>query len=142
MRPTGYDLDYVNALFNALGERGRETYLTTQIPVDMIYPLLFGVSYSLVIGYFLNKLNKLQAPYAYLCVLPIISGVADYVENFGIIFMLSKYPDLPQALVTTTSIFSVIKSVSTTVFFVSLITVLLVLGFQAMNRKKTTANNI
>jgi hypothetical protein len=40
MMPTGYDFNYVNELFSSLGENGRETYLTSQIPVDMIYPLL------------------------------------------------------------------------------------------------------
>ncbi len=41
MMPTGYNQDYVNKLFRTLGENGREIYLTNQIPVDMIYPLLF-----------------------------------------------------------------------------------------------------
>jgi hypothetical protein len=43
MMPAGYDFDYVIKLFNALGENGRKTYLTSLIPVDMIYPLLFAV---------------------------------------------------------------------------------------------------
>jgi len=33
--------------------------LIITIPLDMIYPFLFGISYCLVIGYFLKKLNKL-----------------------------------------------------------------------------------
>ena len=60
MMPTGYDLNYVSELFNALGKIGRETYLTNQIPVDMIYPLLFGLTYSLLLAYSLKKLNKLK----------------------------------------------------------------------------------
>ena len=52
MLPTGYNQDYVNKLFSTLGENGREIYLTTQIPVDMIYPLLFGLTYSLLLAYF------------------------------------------------------------------------------------------
>ena len=79
MMPTGYDLDYVNELFSLLGENGRLTYLTNQIPVDMIYPLLFGLSYCLLLGYFLKKLNKLNSPYSFLCLLPIIAGIADYL---------------------------------------------------------------
>ena len=43
MMPTGYDAQYVNSSFNALGEDGRRAYLYVQIPVDMIYPGLFGV---------------------------------------------------------------------------------------------------
>ena len=140
MMPTGYDLNYVNLLFNTLGESGRETYLTTQIPVDMLYPLFFGISYCLVMGYFLKKLNKLNTAYSYLCILPIISGIADYFENFGIIVMLSKYPHLTQALVTTVSLFSVVKSTSTSLFFISLIIVLIALGYKIVRGRVTSTN--
>jgi hypothetical protein len=139
--PTGYDLNYVSELFNSLGEIGRGTYLTNQLPVDMIYPLLFGLTYCLLLGYFLKKINKLNTSFAYLCLLPIIAGVADYLENFGIITLLKINPDLTEIAVKTTSTFSLIKSISTSIFFIVLIIVLVKLGFETMNRKKATANN-
>jgi len=141
MMPTGYDLNYVSELFNSLGEIGRETYLTNQIPVDMIYPLLFGLTYCLLLAYFLKKLNKLNAPFTYLCLLPIIAGIGDYLENFGIISMLKSYPDLTEIAVKITNSFSVLKSISTSVFFIVLIIVLIILGFKAINEIKTSANN-
>ena len=142
MMPTGYDLNYVSELFSSLGENGRGTYLTNQIPVDMIYPLLFGFSYCLLLGYFLKKLNKLNPPFLYLCLLPVIAGISDYLENIGIITMLNSYPDLTQVSVSTTNIFSILKSISTSVFFITLIIVLISLGLTAMNRKKTSANKV
>ena len=136
MMPTGYDLKYVNELFSSLGENGRGIYLTNQIPVDMIYPLLFGLSYCLLLAYFLKKLNKLNVPYIYLCLLPIIAGITDYLENIGIITMLNSYPDLTTISVRTINIFSIIKSISTSVFFIALIIVIISLGFTTINRKK------
>ena len=136
MMPMGYDLNYVSELFNTLGKNGRETYLTNQIPIDMIYPLLFGLSYCLLLGYFLKKLNKLYTPYSYLCLLPIIAGIFDYLENFGIITMLNTYPDLTNLLVSSTNIFTILKSVSTSLFFITLIIVLISLGISGLNRKK------
>lgn len=141
MMPTGYDLNYVSELFRSLGENGRWTYLTNQIPVDMIYPLLFGLSYCLLLGYFLKKINKLETPFTYLCLLPVIAGIADYLENFGIIAMLKSYPDITMVAVKTTSSFSLIKSISTSSFFIILIIVLIVLGYKTINRKKTSINN-
>jgi hypothetical protein len=44
MMPEGYSAAYVNSLLNTLGEKGRHAYLFTQIPVDLIYPFLFGIS--------------------------------------------------------------------------------------------------
>ena len=142
MLPTGYNLEYVNALFKALGENGREIYLTNQIPVDMIYPLLFGLTYSLLIAYFLKKLIKLRSPFIYLCLLPIIAGIADYLENIGIITMLNNYPDMTENIVKTTNTFSVIKSTSTSIFFIALIVILIILGIKFLKRNKTSANNV
>ena len=141
MMPTGYNSNYIRELFNALGDIGRGTYLTNQIPVDMVYPLLFALTYCLLLAYFLKKLNKLIAPFSYLCLLPIIAGIADYLENFGIIAMLKSYPDLTEITVKTTNSFSVLKSISTSVFFIVLIIVLIILGFKAIKEIKTSANN-
>ena len=142
MLPTGYNQDYVNELFRTLGENGRDIYLTNQIPVDMIYPLLFGLTYSLLLAYFLKKLNKLKHPFTYLCLLPIIAGIADYLENFGIITMLNSYPDLTETTVNATNTFSVIKSISTSMFFIALIVVLIILGIKFVKRNKSSANNV
>lgn len=138
MMPTGYDFNYVNKLFSTLGDIGRETYLTNQIPVDMIYPLLFGISYCLVMAYFLQKINKLHTPFIYLCLLPVIAGIADYLENLGIISMLNSYPDFTETAVQTASIFSVIKSISTTIFFVALLVVLILLGIKLLTKKSSS----
>ena len=62
MMPTGYDSDYINALFITLGDNGRYVYLYNQIPIDMVYPLLFGITYCLILAYFLNKLSQLKSP--------------------------------------------------------------------------------
>ena len=136
MMPTGYDLEYINRLFEALGENGRQVYLTNQIPVDMIYPFLFGVSYCLLIGYFLKKLNKLDSVFFYLCFLPLIAGIADYAENFGIISMLNSFPDLSPITAKVTNVFSMIKSMTTTIFFVALMITLLMLGIKKIRGKQ------
>ena len=143
MMPTGYDLEYINTLFETLGENGRQVYLTNQLPVDMIYPFLFGISYCLLIGFFLKKLNKLDSVFFYLCFLPLIAGIADYAENFGIISMLNNFPDLSPFTAKVTNVFSMIKSMTTTVFFVALMITLLMLGISKIKeRRKTSANTV
>jgi hypothetical protein len=58
MMPTGYDRGYINTLFETLGEKGRNIYLYNQLPIDLIYPFLFAISYCLIIAYFLNLINS------------------------------------------------------------------------------------
>lgn len=138
MMPTGYDLNYVSELFSSLGADGRATYLTSQIPVDMVYPILFAFTYCFLLAYFLNKLNKLHSPFSYLCLFPIIAGIADYFENFGIIIMLKSYPDLTENVVKATNAFSLIKSIFTSLFFIVLMVALIILVIRSLKsvRKK------
>ncbi|MBL4575202.1 MAG: hypothetical protein JKY51_03775 [Opitutaceae bacterium] len=130
MMPAGYNLEYINSLFNALGEGGRELYLYNQIPVDMIYPFLFGISNCLLLAYFLKKINKLDTSLFYLCLLPLVAGIADYFENFGIIKMLNNYPEVTSFSATATNIFSMTKSTSTTLYFVVLLIALMAFGIK------------
>ena len=140
--PTGYDSEYIISLFEALGDNGRQAYLYGQLPVDMIYPFLFGITYCLMIGYFLKKISKLNSPFFYLCFLPVIAGIADYLENFGIIKMLNNYPELTETTVNVTNTFSVLKSTSTSIFFIALIVILIILGIKFVKRNKTSVSTM
>lgn len=137
MMPTGYESEYIYSLFETLGEKGRHAYLYIQIPVDMIYPLLFGISYCFMIGYFLKKINNFDSALFYLCFLPVIAGIADYLENFGIITMLNNYPYLSQISMNATNYFSLLKSMTTTLFFITLIIILLILGIKTLKDRRT-----
>ena len=142
MMPTGYNSEYINSLFETLGVNGREVYLYNQIPIDMIYPFLFGISYCLLIAYFLKKINKFNSTFFYLCFLPIIAGTADYLENFGIINMLISYPNLSQISMDTTNVFSVVKSMTTTIYFIALIIILLLFGVKTTKERKRSTNSV
>lgn len=128
MMPAGYSAEYVNTLLDALGEQGRNAYLFKQLPVDMVYPFLFAVSYCLLFAYFLDKLGKLESPLFYFSLLPLLAGLFDYGENIGIITMLNNYPDNSDLLTQITNVFSVLKSSITTIYFVSLLVCLMAVG--------------
>jgi hypothetical protein len=136
MMPTGYSPEYVKTLFSTLGEEGRTVYLFNQIPIDMVYPGLFALSYSLLMGYFLRKLQKLDSAYFYLALFPLIAGVADYLENIGIVTMLLNFPEPSQLSMDLTNIFTIIKSLATTVFFMALILILVILGIKTLYKRK------
>ena len=128
MLPTGYTHDYVRTLFDTLGEQGRKAYLFQQIPLDMLYPGLFAVTYCLLTAYLLTKLGKFDSPMFYGCLIPVLSGLFDYGENAGIIAMINSYPNNSSQLTVITNIFSILKSTSTTVCFVALLWYLISIG--------------
>lgn len=136
MMPAGYNTKYVKTLFEALGEKGREAYLFHQLPVDLIYPFLFGISSSLMLAYFLNKLGKMGGNLLYLCLIPLFSGLFDYGENIGIIILLKTYPNNSILLIQITNVFSILKSSFTTIYFIVLIVLLIAFGKNQIFPKK------
>jgi hypothetical protein len=132
MMPTGYSTEYVRSLLGELGEEGRSAYLWRQIPVDMIYPPLFALSFSFLLSYVLHKGYNSNHRIHWLCITPLAAGLFDYLENGGIVFLLLSYPDLPSWSVTLTSIFSVAKASFTTVTGVSIIVVSIVVGLKLL----------
>lgn len=132
MLPTGYTYDYVTNLWEKLGEEGQSAYLYYQLPIDMVYPALFAISYSLILSYFLNKMSQFSTFYG-LVFIPVFAGVMDYLENVGLISMLISQPTT--ILVQLTSGFSVLKSMSTTLYFVILMIVLLCVLFQFIKQQ-------
>ncbi len=135
MMPTGYTAGYAEQLMQTLGEEGRHAYLCNQIPADMIYPLLFGLSCCLILAYLLKQIGKFDGPLYYLCFIPIVAAIFDYLENVGIISMLKRYPSEIEAIAKTTSVFSVIKSFTTTAFFTVLIVLIIIWGIRKIQKR-------
>jgi hypothetical protein len=119
-----------------LGQEGREAYLYRQIPLDMIYPGLFAITYSLILAYFLKKIDRVKTRLMYLCILPFVVGLMDYAENFGIILMLNTFPEISKASVTITSSFSLVKSMGTTLYFLILLVVLVAFAIKTLKERK------
>lgn len=136
--PTGYSPDYVNSLMGALDEEGRYAYLYNQIPLDMVYPLLFAISWCLIFVYFLQKAGIKESILFYLSFLPLLAGFFDYCENFGIISIITQYPDNPIILSQITNVFSILKSFLSTIYYISLILLLVVIGIRYISAKVKT----
>ena len=136
LMPMGYGPEYAGSLLQKLGIEGRSAYLYNQIPVDLIYPFLFGITYCLLLAYLLNQLNSLKAESFYLCTLPLMAGLFDYLENLGIINLLVSYPHLSVHSIQITNFFTVFKSLLSTISFIVLIMILIIFGFKKIVQKK------
>lgn len=121
MSPTGYSYQNAMELLGVLGPEGRSVYLTMQLPLDFIYPGLFAISYSLLLVWLMLKSLSHQSNMFYLAIVPILAGVCDYIENVFIIVMINSFPDLSSSIVETASLFTIMKSSITTIFFVLLL---------------------
>lgn len=136
LSPLGYSFNYANELLDKLGAEGRDLYLSTQLPLDFIYPGLFSITYSLLLIWLFGKTLNGNSKIFYLALVPFLAGIFDYVENVFIIKMINSFPDLQVNTVKIASTFSVLKSSFTTVFFI-----LLIVGFALLLKQKLSKNS-
>lgn len=121
LSPTGYSYQGAMDLLDALGPEGRSIYLTKQLPLDFIYPGLFAITYSLLLVWLFLKSTRHQSKIFYLTLVPILAGICDYIENVFIIVMINSFPDLSSDMVGIASLFTIMKSSFTSIFFILLL---------------------
>ncbi len=139
MMPAGHDAAYAKTLLDTLGDEGRNAYLYSQFPADLIYPGLFGISYCLLIGYFLMQLGQFEKPMLTLALLPLIGGTFDYLENLGTIIMLTSYPDFSPMVSGFGNVCTILKSIASTLSFITVIILLVWWAIMKMKPQSTTA---
>ena len=141
MSPTGYSYAEAIELLNSLGLEGRNAYLTIQIPIDLVYPAMFAVSYALMITWILKQSLPKQSRLYLLAFVPVLAGLFDYLENASIIAMLYGFPDVSESLVTSASSFTIAKSGLTTLFFVVLLVALVYLAIWRLKKGRRSIGN-
>ncbi len=139
MSPAGYSYQQAQGLLAALGDEGRQYYLTTQLPLDVLYPLLFTLCYSSLLLW-LTKAGKLTSRiWRYFAYTPLLVSLFDYAENLCIWQMLTQYPNLSESLVQLSSAFTVVKSTLTMLYFVTVLAALIGIALNKVLGRNRTA---
>ena len=141
MSPAGYSYAEAIELLRSLGPEGRNTYLTTQIPIDLVYPAMFGISYALMITWILKQGLPNHSKAHFLAFIPVLAGLFDYLENASIVAMLYAFPDVSENLVQVASSFTLAKSVLTTLFFLFLLISLVYLAIWRLKGGQRPVDN-
>ena len=95
-----YSLADVNVVFTDMGVIGRDFYKSTIIPVDMVYPIIYGLFLIILLLFLLKKITVIDSKLMFLSLVPIFAVLFDYWENINILNLLATYPNLnPQDVV-------------------------------------------
>lgn len=135
MSPMGYSYDQAMTLLAALGGEGRAFYLT-QLALDMIYPAMFAMTYYLLFVWLLAKCGITNGVWQWLAMLPVLSAVADYLENISIWLMLSSYEDVTPLMAEAASMFTVTKSMLGMLYWIFLLSFMVVATVRWVRRRK------
>ena len=98
-----------NHLVEALGTEGRRAYLVLHLVPDMLFPISYALAFALTSAWFLVRLLPLDHPVQWLSLTPLISGVADILENLSLVVANSSYPSRIDWLTQLASLLTKLK---------------------------------
>jgi len=129
LRPTGYSQADAASLLDALGQTGRQYYLTRQIPLDTLYPALLALT-------LISALRWRAANFGPTLMtgiggtVAILAAAFDYLENLGIVFMLLAGAGSHPTLIFAASMATILKSALTSVAILAVFATMLSVLFQ------------
>lgn len=101
-------------LIENYGKQAIEYYLYVMEPIDVLIPAIMGLFLCVIYTITLrNMVTNKYITYAY--IFPILGCVFDYMENVGVITMLTNYPSKLVLVARITNFFTMAKSIFVTV---------------------------
>src|SRR5438105_4499939 len=93
----------------AYGSAGRAFALSSELTLDLVYPVIYTLFFCLASLYFLQRAAPGRPALARLALIPFLALVADYLENAGLITLLLNYPAQLLVLAQATSLLTTLK---------------------------------
>lgn len=79
-------------LFTALGPAGRQAYMFLHLVPDLVFPIGYALTFTFISSWFLVRLLPLDHRLQWLSLIPLISGLADVLENISLVICNLAYP--------------------------------------------------
>ena len=104
-----YGPEEANDLFEALGSEGRRAYRLLHLMPDLLFPVCYSLAFACTSAWFLVRLLPPSHPLQWLALTPLISGLADILENLSLVVASSLYPDQIDWLTRVASVLTTVK---------------------------------
>ena len=80
------------ALIESYGDAGRSLYRIIDLTADLVYPIVYGFAFALLLTFLVRKIAPNHKWLPYLALLPFFAVLFDYAENASVIALLNAYP--------------------------------------------------
>ena len=104
-----YGPEEANELFEELGAEGRRAYLMLHLIPDMLFPISYALAFAFTSAWFLVRLLPVDHPLQWLSLTPLISGMADILENLSLAVVNASYPTRIDWLTDIASVLTMVK---------------------------------
>ncbi|MCC7359490.1 MAG: hypothetical protein IT317_08440 [Anaerolineales bacterium] len=123
------------ARLTAYTAAGRLTYLIIELTADVVFPIVYGLFFSLALALVFQRTFPPESALQRLVPVPLLALPADYLENAGIVVMLLAYPQELGGLALLVRLLTLLKWLVTTVA-----AVLLLIGLGALFVRRRSTN--
>ena len=103
MRP-GFTPEIAWQTLEALGASGRNVYLYSELYMDSCYALVYGIFFSFLIVFLFKLAGGRLSRMTVVAWFPIAGTIADWIENIGIVKMITMYPEQSNMWARITSV--------------------------------------
>jgi hypothetical protein len=105
----GYGPQDVRSLLTTYGAEGRQRYALF-LAADIVFAVCYGLFLAGLLRFALRPpVARADSRWNDLCLLPLLAGAADCVENVSILVFLAVYPAVPPALAYLASAATLVK---------------------------------
>jgi hypothetical protein len=132
----GYKADQFYNLLDAIGESGRRFYKVYVLFIDILYPVIYSISYSLLLSLFFRNSFSSNHYFQLFNVFPFLIGFADIFENSVVGYLLFVFPEKLNFGVKLASSFSLLKWGFMMYNLLLLMTGLFAWGFRTLLKNK------
>jgi hypothetical protein len=106
-----YTQEEVLTDFERLGPDGRVLYAVMAGQLDMVYPMVFGFLFVLILAYLLRNITHPESNWMYLSLFPLLIILFDYLENFNTLHLLKTFPNITEQAVSRGEKFTFLKHI-------------------------------
>ena len=96
-------------LMSSYGATGRQSYAIIEVTLDLAYPLITALLFSLIILYTFKRAFPGRDWVRYFSLAPFAVMLADYLENVCVVTMLLSYPRELDGVAQVSNVFTVAK---------------------------------
>ena len=129
-----YTPDALYAHLASFEPAGRQLYILHELTLDVVYPLLSALMFSLIIAYLLKRAGPIPGALQYLALVPLVEMLDDFLENSSLVTILTSFPARLDALAAAANVFTVGKWILSYAELLALVVSLVVFLVQAARR--------
>lgn len=127
-----YSLNEITAVFNTLGQEGLNVWGQAHM-LDFLFPLTYMFAMAFGLNMELRSLFP-DSKAKLLVLIPLLAGIADYVENILVLTQIAAYPGLSELVIVIASAVTSLKWILLGVGFVIIFVLIPLIIYHRLSR--------